>query len=261
MAIRIEGATRKDYFLIPVSQIVDDEENYRDVGDVTALAASIAANGVEEPLRGIKVEDDQIRIVDGYRRMAAVRQLAEQGTLIDRVPVIIQDRRRQSEHETKLTQLVLNEHRQDARPLEIARAIDHLVRVVGCTEREVAERLGWPRTKLTRHLALLGAAPRIQQALDAGEIGVTAASEILTKHTTRKAQEDALAAARAVSSNGKVTARTTHAQAPKKRARRTIRSRKEIQAILDATANETTARYRGLREALEWVLGGEAVWK
>lgn len=272
MAAKIEGATRKDYFLVPVEMIFDDAENYRRVGDVAALAASIAAHGVEEPLRGFKADDDRIQLVDGFRRMAAVHQLATEGTVIEKVPVILQEKRRQSEHEVKLTQLVLNEHRQDAQPIETAKAIDHLIRVVGCEEAEVADRLGWDRQKLRRHLKLLEAAPRVRKALEKGEIGVTAAAEIITKNDTREAQETALAAAKAASGNGRATARSTHAQAPKKRIRRSVRSRKAIQEAIDTLdeAGEVKGRglakaeaegfRRGIAEALAWVIGGEQTW-
>lgn len=272
MAAKIEGATRKDYFLVPIEMISDDAENYRQVGDVSALASSIQMHGIEEPLRGVKTRDDKIQLVDGFRRMAAVRYLAKEGTIIEKVPVILQDKRRQTEHEVKLTQLVLNEHRQDAKPIETAKAIDHLIRVVGCEPSEVAERLGWDRQKIARYLKLLEAAPRVRKALEAGEIGVTAAAEIITKNDTREDQEKALAAAKAASGNGKATARATHAQAPKKRIKRSVRSRKAIQEAVDGLGAlghvtgagrakaEAEGFRRGIEEALKWVLGGEQTW-
>jgi len=275
---KIEGATRKDYFDLQVSKIVVDKHNYRDIGDVAELAVSIAHHGIEDPIRVVRVDDengeDRYAVVDGYRRMAAVRQCIKDGVEIERVPAILQDRRKRAEHELILTRLVLNEHRKDATPVETAKALKHLIDVVGCDVHEVSERLGWDKRDVAKYLKLLEGSPRLIQALTKGEIGVTAVNEIIAKYPERKDQEQALDEAKAATGKGKATARVVHKAAPRKRkrTRRQVRTFAEIQQALDTLKGELAlpkgevARaeaegfHRGLIEALKWALCGDKTW-
>ena len=275
MASKIQGASRRDYFVVPVDQILIDDKNYRATGDVSALAKSIAAKGIEEPVRA-RAEGGKLHLVDGYRRMAAVALLASQGVVIERVPVILQEKSRQTDHELLLTRLVLNSHRKDATPLETAKAVDQAITVVGCTAEEVADRLGWELRDVHKHLKLLEAAPRVQQALAKGEIGMAAAHEIITKYPDRKAQEEALEIAKSTTKLGRVrvTGKAVHKAAPRvRRARRTIRLLQEVQKAFDEVKGELALPkgtevvraeaegfHRGLVESLKWVLGGEKTW-
>lgn len=276
---KIEGAKRKDFFDLQISKIVVDDRNYRDIGDISELAASIAHHGIEDPIRVVRVADekgqDRYAVVDGYRRMAAVQQCIKDGIKIERVPTLLQDRRKRAEHELILTRLVLNAHRKDASPLETAKVLKHLIDVVGCTMQEVGERLGWATHDIVKYLKLLEGAPRLIQALTKGEISVTAANEIISKYPERKDQEQALEAAKTASGKGKATVQAVHKAAPRKRPRlrRQTRTFADIQKALDGIQGEQVIPKggievraeadgfrRGIIESLKWVLGGEKTW-
>lgn len=67
---------------IPVSQIVVGERHRKDLGDIDALASSIAEVGLLQPI----VLDCNYKLIAGFRRLEACKQLGLARVRAERVP-------------------------------------------------------------------------------------------------------------------------------------------------------------------------------
>jgi ParB family chromosome partitioning protein len=132
--------------LIPIEQIDPNPHQPRQVmGDLSELIASIAAQGILEPLV-VRQRGDRFQIVAGERRY----QAAIQAGLRD-LPVVVRD-----VDETGMLELALIENlqRKDLTPFEEAEALHGLAERCGYTHEDLARRLGKSRTSVTESLAL-----------------------------------------------------------------------------------------------------------
>jgi len=75
-------------------------------------------------------------------------------------------------------QLMENACRADLKPVEQGRAYRKLMEARGLTQRDLADMLRISHASIAQTVALLDLAPAIQESVDAGEIGATAAYEI-----------------------------------------------------------------------------------
>jgi ParB family chromosome partitioning protein len=123
--------------LIAHSRITEDPGQPRkhlDDEALQGLADSIRQHGMLNPITVRPLGSDQYRIVTGERRWRAaiIANLQE-------LPCIV---KQMSEDELLTEQLIENLQREDLQPLDKARAIDHVKRSLGQTNREIARRLG-----------------------------------------------------------------------------------------------------------------------
>jgi len=274
MAMKIDGAKRKDMFEIPVEKIVVYDTNYRTVKNVDDLKASIRAHGIQTPLRVYKNEDDEIELVAGFRRFEAVTELLEEGFQIERVPCIFQDRRQVQEPDLLVTQIIDNSCRVDASPLEKARAYFRLVDAMGLTVKEVSERTGKAEADVHRYLKVLEAPKSVQNGLHKGTISMTAALDIVRKCKTEDEREKAYERAKKSSGGDratvKATRKATQTQAPRRRTRKVSEIEEKIQEadifckqeVLNLKGEDKQKRERAkeivsaAQHALEWAAGG-----
>ncbi len=149
---------------VPVSSIRPNPDQPRRVFDpdeLEALAASIAAHGVLQPV--VVVEDgDGYVLVAGERRLRAVTQLGHQD-----IPAVV---RTANEQEMLELALVENIQRADLNALDEAKAYRHLIDDFGLTQERVAERVGRSRPAVANTLRILDTAPTVQQAVGDGTI-------------------------------------------------------------------------------------------
>jgi len=157
------------------------------------LAASIAQHGILQPLLVTRLVDEgdtageagpevRYRIVAGERRWRAAL-LAGLVT----VPVLLLSVSPAAEREIALIE---NLHRTDLQPLELAQALEAILRQSGMTQEELAQRLGKSRVTVTNTLRLLGLGYAAQQALAASRISEGHGRALLGLHGA--AQEQAL---------------------------------------------------------------------
>lgn len=284
-----EGVKRKDLLMVPVELItVDDGDNYTrgTRGSIEDLALSIATEGMQNPIKCYRNGEGDYIVNAGFRRMAAVHFINDNPDVfehpIERVPVLMEDRYA-NESDRAIRQLLENSHREDATPIEKAKAYRKLLDVHGLDIDEVASRLGEKPATIKRFLTLLEAAQPIRKALTQGKIGMTAASDIVRKHKEdQKAQEKALELAVAAG-GGRATAKATTAATRVRAPRQRTRSVVEVKAAIEecevrmADAENYTSvttpankRTKAIREVeslstaigtLKWVLGAEGkVW-
>jgi ParB family chromosome partitioning protein len=266
-----EGVTRGDLLKVPPELIVvQDEYNYTksERGDITALAASIAAEGVLNPVRCYR-EGDTYVLISGFRRMAAINWLNENsdGVVVERVPVILEDKY-SNECDRAIHQLLENAHRVDATPMEKAKAYKSLLSVHGLTEDEIATRTGDRTETVKRYLALLEAAQPVRKAVESGQISMTAAAQIVSKSKGDKdAQEKALDLAVKASGGKKATVKATTAATRTRRPRQATRGVVEVKGAILAVEEqihdaEIGGKPKNALEAilatLKWSLGDES---
>jgi ParB family transcriptional regulator, chromosome partitioning protein len=134
--------------LIPIDLIDPNPHQPRQVmGDLSELMASIAEQGILEPLV-VRQRGGRFQIVAGERRYQAAVQVG-----LRELPVVIRD-----VDETEMLELALIENlqRKDLTPFEEAEALHGLAERCGYTHEDLARRLGKSRTSVTESLTLNG---------------------------------------------------------------------------------------------------------
>ncbi|MDP8976401.1 MAG: ParB/RepB/Spo0J family partition protein [Actinomycetota bacterium] len=157
--------------VLSIDKIVPAPDNpRRSVGDVTELAASIAAVGIIEPLVVTPLGDGTYQLVAGARRHAAAR-IAGLGEVTAVVRQDLDDAARQE------LMLIENLQREDLAPLEEAEAFDRLMGM-GYTQRRLAKRLSISQSHVSKRLNLLRLPSDARTFLDSGGITLAEAQEL-----------------------------------------------------------------------------------
>ncbi len=144
-----------------------------DEADLEALASSIRANGILQPLLVRPLDDfgEHFGIVAGERRWRA----AQRAGLLE-VPVVV---RALSDGEALEIALLENVQRHDLSPLEEAAAYERLIEEYGHTQEALAERVGKSRSHIANLLRLTQLSVRMQTWLDEEQLTVGHARALL----------------------------------------------------------------------------------
>ncbi|MBA3866192.1 MAG: ParB/RepB/Spo0J family partition protein [Solirubrobacterales bacterium] len=118
-----------------------------DADALAALAASIEASGVVQPLLVRPLPDGSYELVAGERRWRAAQEAG-----LEKVPAVVRD---QDEAERLQAALIENMVREDLNPVEEARACSALVEDLGLTKEELARRVGRSRPAVSNLIRLL----------------------------------------------------------------------------------------------------------
>lgn len=151
---------------LPLDQIEPNSRQPRsdfDPAELSALARSIAAQGLIQPILVSEEKAGRFTIVAGERRWRAAREAG-----LSKVPVVV--RSIEGEGARLETALVENIQRADLNALEEAEAFDRLHKKFGMSHKQVAERIGKSRASVTNRLRLLGLPAEIQKMIRAGEL-------------------------------------------------------------------------------------------
>ncbi len=141
---------------IPVDSIEPNPLQPRTVFEPEALAElaqSIRANGVIQPLV-VQRHEDKFQLVAGERRWKAARMAG-----LVQVPVVV---REFADDRLLEVALIENIQREDLNPIEVAHALDRLVREHHLTHEQAAERTGKDRSTVTNLIRLLKLPATIQ---------------------------------------------------------------------------------------------------
>ena len=114
--------------------------------DITALAESIAQNGILQPL-SVRKKDGKYELIAGERRLRAAK-LCD----LSVVPCIVYDI---SDRHSAILALVENIQRQDLSFFEEAAAIERLLTHYGMTQEDAAAKLGRAQSTIANKLRLL----------------------------------------------------------------------------------------------------------
>ncbi len=135
---------------------------YFDKDALSALADSIAANGLISPIAVRKSPNGYYEIIAGERRWRAARLAG-----LSEVPVIILDT---DDRQTAELSLIENLQREDLNPIEEALAYKSLMGEFGMTQEQVADKVGKSRAAVANTLRLLDLPEDVKKMLESGEI-------------------------------------------------------------------------------------------
>jgi len=164
-----------------------DDLNMRRTGraeGISELKASIAAHGIIQPLAVMPADENGLySVIDGNRRLAAIRSLEDDGEMIE-VPIVV----RNPEHITDARELSLaaNIMRLPLHPVDQYEAFAAL-EAEGLDEADIAQRFSIPPRQVKQALALGRLAPKIRDAWRKGEIDAKVA-RVFTLTADHKAQ-------------------------------------------------------------------------
>ena len=150
---------------IPVDQIDSNPFQTRsqvNQEQLAELAASIAANGVVQPVLVRPLASGRFQLIAGERRWRASR-LAGKTT----VPAML---RQVSDEQAMEITIVENLQRADLNPMEQARAFERLGREFHMTQEQMAQRTGKDRATVSNFLRLLKLPSTVQNRVEAGEL-------------------------------------------------------------------------------------------
>lgn len=136
------------------------------------LAASIAANGVIQPIVVRPAADGRYQLIAGERRLQASKQAGK-----TTIPAFVRDA---SNRQTLELTIVENLQRADLNPMEQARAYQRLSQEFQLTQDQMAQRTGKERASVSNFLRLLRLPESVQGMVEAGELSFGHARALLS---------------------------------------------------------------------------------
>jgi ParB family chromosome partitioning protein len=168
----IAGAS---YAELPVAAIAPNPRQPRSVFDEEAMAElvfSIKEIGLLQPVVVRALPTGEYELIAGERRLRASREAG-----LTAIPAII----RATDDEDLLRDALLeNLHRADLNALEEAAAYQQLLSDFGCTQEELARRVGRSRPQVSNTLRLLKLPPDVQRRVAAGVLSAGHARALLS---------------------------------------------------------------------------------
>ena len=169
-----------NYAEIDVDRVRPNPKQPRTVFDDDALAEltfSIKEIGLLQPIVVRRIDDPSgdYELIAGERRLRASRQAG-----ITHIPAII---RTTDDADMLRDALLENLHRADLNPLEEAAAYSQMLADFGCTQEELASRIGRSRPQVTNTLRLLKLPTSVQLKVAAGVLSAGHARALLSLST------------------------------------------------------------------------------
>lgn len=167
---------RTDLYHVTLDNVVVVEGfNIRkDYGDIETLAESIEKNGILKPLDAYK-KDGKYYLVDGHRRIAAVRLLAERG--INILIPIKPESKGVSEEQRIINMVVAN----DSKPLNYVEMAEVVVRLqnYGWSDKEISDKLCWATSQISFLRTLNTASHTVKEYVSNGYISAAEAVNLV----------------------------------------------------------------------------------
>lgn len=212
----------------------DQPRRYFDDAKIDALADSIQANGILQPLV-VQKTDDGYQLIAGERRLRASLRLG-----LSQVPIVL---REPSADESIILALIENLQREDLNPMEEATAFARLQEQFELSQEAVAEKVGKSRPAIANSLRLLSLPEEVKEYVAQGKLPAGQARALLGLDTPLMI----VAAAREVIEK-KLSTRETEALVKRlKASRRTKHEMREdpnITALVDTLQQRLSTRVR-----------------
>ena len=174
------------YQMLPIYKVEPNRSQPRqdfDEEELQALADSIEAHGIIQPLTVRQLDSGYYQIIAGERRWRAAR-IAN----LSEVPVVIMEA---DDRKAMELALIENLQRQDLNAVEEALGYQSLMEDYGLTQDEAAKRVGKSRPAVANSLRLLGLCPEVLEKLRKGELTAGHARAILSLKSEKKQIEAA----------------------------------------------------------------------
>ena len=155
----------KSVFSCPIERIIPQKGQPRQHFAAQALedlTNSIKEHGLLEPIVVRKSGNDRYEIVAGERRWRASQKAG-----LKEVLVVVKDVSPAKAFELALVE---NVQREDLNAVELAEALDRMVKELGYTQEELAKRVGKDRTTIANSLRLLKLPARVRQMVVGGAL-------------------------------------------------------------------------------------------
>jgi ParB family transcriptional regulator, chromosome partitioning protein len=192
-----------------------------------ALASSIEANGVVQPLLVRPLPDGSYELIAGERRWRAA-----QAAGLAKVPAVVRD---QELAERLQVALIENMVREDLNPVDEARACAALLDELGLSKEDLARRVGRSRPAVSNLIRLLDLPDETLELLESGELSEGHGRALLAAEGNDVRRRLARDAARAGWSVRETEERAKLAGQPKKRSgTRSSLAPEEAEALRDA---------------------------
>ncbi len=178
-----DSAEGNGLMMLPIERIEANPTQPRQHFDTAALnelAASIAANGVIQPLV-VRRKNDGFELVAGERRWRASKMAG-----LSEVPVVVQEI---ADDKVLEIALIENIQRADLNPIETAQAFSRLVRELNLSHEEVGQRTGKERATITNFLRLLKLPEDLQQLVAEARLTMGQAKALLGLENQEKQRE------------------------------------------------------------------------
>ena len=162
------------YAELPIGSIEPNPRQPRSVFDPEALAElvhSISEIGLLQPVV-VREVGDHYELIAGERRLRASKEAG-----LTRIPAII---RATDDDDLLRDALLENLHRSNLNALEEAAAYSQLLADFGCTQDELAQRIGRSRPQVSNTLRLLKLPPDVQRRVAAGVLSAGHARALLS---------------------------------------------------------------------------------
>jgi ParB family chromosome partitioning protein len=159
---------------LPLTDI-DPDPNNRMVAedeDFQTLVDSVRVLGVLQAVHVWKKPDGRFQLIDGERRWRA----AQKAGLAELAGEVWPEK---SPHHRTLAGVVLNEHRQPAGCLSVARRLREVKSELGLSHEELAGRTGLPLDRIKTYFALFGASDGLLQFFEQSGVALKVAVEFV----------------------------------------------------------------------------------
>ena len=138
---------------VPWSDLYSEAQVRKRFENIDELAASIEANGLDEPIKVHPKDKKGYKIRRGERRWRACKQLDHNVDIIIVEP--------QEESREVIMQITENLQRTDLTPVELGDAYQRLIEEFGLNQKEIAEALGKSKSHVSKYVALTNLPPRL----------------------------------------------------------------------------------------------------
>ena len=149
-------------------------ENMRSKIDEESLAGlteNVRENGVLQPI-GVRLDAGKYILRFGFRRLMAAKRAG-----LKKIPAFVTGEALDAT-EIRIQMLCENLHREELSVCDQSRAIREMMTAKNWTATQVARKLGYSNSKVSRLLDVLQWPEELQQRVDAGELPITAAAEL-----------------------------------------------------------------------------------
>lgn len=167
---------RTDLYHVTLDNVVVIEGfNIRkDYGDIDILANSIEKNGILKPLDAYK-KDGKYFLIDGHRRITAVKKLAEKG--INVLIPIRPESRGVSEEQRIINMVVAN----DSKPLNYIEMAEVVIRLqnYGWSDKQISDKLCWSLSQISFLRTLNTASHTVKEYVSNGYISAAEAVNLI----------------------------------------------------------------------------------